>query len=162
MKEFYDFIFPYLKGRILDIGCGSGRDVEFFSSLGFEIEGVEASKKFFAYCKKKYPGLKFYNETFPFFDLRRKYDVITLVAVWMHLKKSFYLKAVKNLKKHLNEKGVVVLSYSANKREGFEFVNPKRLSYLFLREGFKKIDEKKFNDALKRDVVWITQIFEAI
>ncbi|MBM3286402.1 MAG: methyltransferase domain-containing protein [Candidatus Eisenbacteria bacterium] len=30
-------------GRLLDLGCGEGRDVLFFASLGFDVDGVEGS-----------------------------------------------------------------------------------------------------------------------
>jgi ubiquinone/menaquinone biosynthesis C-methylase UbiE len=32
------------KGRIIDIGSGSGRDVHFFKSLGFEVKGLDYSE----------------------------------------------------------------------------------------------------------------------
>jgi tellurite methyltransferase len=31
------------KGRLLDLGCGEGRDVVFFAGAGFEVEAVEGS-----------------------------------------------------------------------------------------------------------------------
>lgn len=31
------------EGRLLDIGCGEGRDVAFFASLGFEVEAMDGS-----------------------------------------------------------------------------------------------------------------------
>ena len=37
---------------ILDIGCGNGRDSIFFSSLGFEVVGVDASNKAIEQVKK--------------------------------------------------------------------------------------------------------------
>lgn len=32
-----------LGGRLLDLGCGEGRDVVFFASLGFEVEAIDGS-----------------------------------------------------------------------------------------------------------------------
>ena len=45
MNEFYEAFLPLVKkeGRILDIGCGSGRDIKAFLDRGFDVVGFDAS-----------------------------------------------------------------------------------------------------------------------
>ena len=45
MNEFYEAFLPLVKkkGRILDIGCGSGRDIKAFLERGFDVVGFDAS-----------------------------------------------------------------------------------------------------------------------
>jgi SAM-dependent methyltransferase len=38
---------------IIDLGCGNGKDVFFFKSLGFKAIGVDASKSAIEYCNKE-------------------------------------------------------------------------------------------------------------
>jgi cyclopropane fatty-acyl-phospholipid synthase-like methyltransferase len=160
MREFYKLIIPYLKGKtLLDIGCGSCRDIDYFSSLGFECECIEPSKEFRKICLKKFPKLKIYDQKLPNIRINKKYDVITLIAVWMHLKKYEYEKVVKKIKRLLNENATVIISYSISKREGFEFINPKQIKYLFIKNGFDLKKEKIFKDSLNRKISWVTQIY---
>jgi len=39
MKELYDMVLPDLpkSARILDLGCGSGRDAAFFKAQGYDV-----------------------------------------------------------------------------------------------------------------------------
>jgi ubiquinone/menaquinone biosynthesis C-methylase UbiE len=164
MKEFYEFITPYLKGeKLLDIGCGSGRDIGFYLKKGFKVAGVEPANEFLKMCKAKYPKLKFYDSLLQKLNIPEKnFDVVTVVAVWMHLKRIEYYNAIESIKKYLKKRGIVIVSYSANKREGFDYINPKYLRKRFTENGFKKVAEKIGGDAMERKIKWITQIYVKI
>ncbi|WP_456488366.1 class I SAM-dependent methyltransferase [Caminibacter pacificus] len=160
MREFYEFIIPYLKGKtLLDIGCGSCRDVVFFTSLGFDVECVEPSIEFRKICSKKDSLIKIYNQKIPHIKLSKKYDVVILIGVWMHLRKFYYVKAIENLKSLLKRKGVLILSFSTKKRDGFDSINPKNLKFLFLKNGFRLLKENISNDSLDRKIDWVTQVY---
>lgn len=58
-KEFKIFQ-TLIKGKkIIDIGCGAGRDAEFFTTHGFNYTGIDASKGLLAEAKKRLPHAKF-------------------------------------------------------------------------------------------------------
>ena len=57
-SQFAAFIAIEYLGKIdaiIDMGCGNGRDSIFFSSLGFEVVGVDSSGEAIEYIKKKIP-----------------------------------------------------------------------------------------------------------
>jgi SAM-dependent methyltransferase len=46
-------------GKIVDIGCGFGREVNYFSNLGFDAVGVDISERVTSLAKSLYPNEKF-------------------------------------------------------------------------------------------------------
>lgn len=46
-------------GTIVDAGCGNGRDVNLFSSLNFNVIGIDYSKDEIKIAKKNFPSLSF-------------------------------------------------------------------------------------------------------
>src|SRR3989337_3270000 len=47
------------KAKILDLGCGSGKDVGIFRQYGFQAIGIDGSKGMINEAKKRYPDEKF-------------------------------------------------------------------------------------------------------
>ena len=45
--------------KVLDLGCGMGKDVKLFGDLGFEAVGVDGSSGMIAEAKKRYPKQRF-------------------------------------------------------------------------------------------------------
>ena len=69
--------------RILDVGCGTGANLEMLSEFG-SAEGVDVSDKALEFCKSK--GLKVHKglaEELPFED--EEFDVVTALDVVEHL-----------------------------------------------------------------------------
>lgn len=47
------------QGKIVDLGCGNGRDLNVFHKNGFETLGIDYDEKIIADAKTKYPTLAF-------------------------------------------------------------------------------------------------------
>lgn len=45
------------QSRVLDVGCGSGRDLSALSKLGHDCYGVDATEEFVALAQKLHPEL---------------------------------------------------------------------------------------------------------
>jgi len=78
MQELYDQFKAYLKpgDKILDLGCGSGRDSRYFLSKGYDVVSMDGLKEM---CRlaEKYIGRDVRNITFAELDYNNEFD-----AVW--------------------------------------------------------------------------------
>ncbi len=74
---------------VLDVGAGSGRDGLHYASLGYQVTAVEPTDAFrtIAQAKEGAEAIEWLEDTLP--DLAslgdRAFDIVTLIAVWMHL-----------------------------------------------------------------------------
>ncbi len=99
--------------RILDIGCGSGTISLHLASKGYNVKGIDISKKAIKACKEsaKSIGLKnveFEVSTFPDNIPKGKYDLVFFSEVIEHLPDDEL--ALKKIHKLLNPGGVLFLS----------------------------------------------------
>lgn len=103
------------KAKILDIGSGSGRDVQYLMEEGHEVVGIDLSKNLIKEAKKRVPKGKFYQMDM----LEMKFCDETFDGIWCHATLCHILKldAPKALK------------------EMFRILKPDGVLYIGLREG---------------------------
>jgi 2-polyprenyl-3-methyl-5-hydroxy-6-metoxy-1,4-benzoquinol methylase len=105
MSEQYNFFLQYVKGgRLLDLGCGSGRDSLYFKNLGFEVTAIDGSEEL---CKlaSLYTGLDV--KCMRFDELREigYYDGIWASASLLHVDKRFLIDVLKRTRDALKQSG---------------------------------------------------------
>lgn len=97
------------KSNILDIGCGTGKNIESFSRFG-KIWGVDSSIDAIKFCKKR--GLKNVKkgsiEKIPFRS--KSLDAVTALDVLEHVEDS---KALKEIHRVLKDYGVLIITVPA-------------------------------------------------
>jgi cyclopropane fatty-acyl-phospholipid synthase-like methyltransferase len=97
--------------KILDIGCGYGRTLQYLNNLGFyDLTGFDISSDYVAKTKKDCPLAKVFVSDFKDYNLKDKYDLILLMGVVEYIltdkeQKIFFDKISKNL----SEDGRVLL-----------------------------------------------------
>lgn len=95
---------------VLELGCGTGEFLKYFSNQGFRVAGVDLSKEMLGIAREKLPGIKLYQQDMSIFSLSEKFDVIVcLFDSINHLInytdwESMFARAVE----HLNEGGVFI------------------------------------------------------
>jgi len=108
-------------GKILDAGCGGGRDSAYFVEKGFKVIGVDLSEKLLELARLAVPGAKFYAA-----DLRRLsfekniFDGIWACASIIHIKHSDMAKVFSGFFQSLKPGGVLYIH--AKKGEGEEYI----------------------------------------
>ena len=139
MSKSYDFFLQYVKGgRLLDLGCGSGRDSLFFKNLGFDVTAMDGSEEL---CKlaREYTGLDV--KCMKFEDLREigYYDGIWASASLLHVDRRFLLSVLKKTRDALKQTGYM---YAAMKNgDGEEVTKEGRYFNYVTYEGFKKLTD---------------------
>lgn len=146
-KENIDFFIDKLNGdKILDIGCGSGRDAEYFVSKDLDVIGIDLSDRFIEISKAKVPNAQFIkmdmrNINFPV----NSFDGIWSMASLLHIPKLEIKDTIIKFREVLKTNGIVYISVKLG--EGEKFV--KRDRYKGLEKFFAFYTESEISDLLK-------------
>ncbi len=113
-------------GRILDLGCGSGRDSRAFLERGYEVVAIDGSKEL-AKIASEYIGQDVIVADFREYEPERAFDGIWACASLLHLPKEDIAKVMRRLGSHLTENGCFYVSFKygtfAGERDGRYFTN---------------------------------------
>lgn len=129
-----DFLLKYLKpgAKILDLGCGSGRDSKKFIEKGFSVVAVDGSAEL---CKlaSQHIGQEVRNIRFDQLDYNNEFDAVWACASLLHLT----TEELKN---------VFPLVIKACKPEAFIYMSFKYGDFEGIRNGrfFNYMKEEKF------------------
>ena len=152
MSELYRPFVAHLKpgARILDAGCGSGRDAKAFSEMGYEVEAFDASAELVELARQ-HTGLPVKQMRFEEVTEVERYDGIWCCASLLHVPLAELPGVMAQLAKALKPGGVWYLSfkYGCGERE---------------KDGrrFTDMDEGRFNlliteiAEIKVENTWLT------
>jgi SAM-dependent methyltransferase len=104
-------------GRILDWGCGSGRDIAAFMESGYQADAVDASEELCKRASEK-TGIKVKCESFEELYATEKYDGIWACASLLHLEKSHLAEVITRAENALKPDGVMYISFKYGDFEG--------------------------------------------
>lgn len=120
MSELYRPFVAHLKpgARILDAGCGSGRDAKAFSEMGYEVEAFDASAELVELARQ-HTGLPVKQMRFEEVTEVERYDGIWCCASLLHVPLAELPGVMAQLAKALKPGGVWYLSfkYGCGERE---------------------------------------------
>lgn len=97
-------------GRILDLGCGSGRDSKAFLSQGFDVVSVDGSEKM-AKLASEYIERTVICSTFQDYQPEEKFDGIWACASLLHLSKEDIISVMQKITDVLNPGGIFYVSF---------------------------------------------------
>lgn len=168
------------KAKILDAGCGFGRETKIFHSKGYDVTGIDISVGLLRLAKRKNPDVPFIfgdfrNLHFP----SNSFDAVWVHASLLHLEtindvekaiKEFYRVLIVGGIIHIlvhaqrgKEKTKVILDSLTGNRRFFQYFKKKELKELMQKMGFKIIKISRFNEAetypqiegARKNVDWI-------
>ena len=164
------------KSKLLDIGCGSGRDLPLLAALGHDCFGIDATPEFVTLSQSLHSELtdKILQAALPNFDppFGGDFDGALCSAVLMHIPESELVPAAVSIKRCLKKNGRLLYSVPSKRLDvvtenrdanGRLFVpdQSNRLQTIFEQLGFSLISKWDNADSLGRDSVeWISVLME--
>jgi len=105
--------------KILDLGCGPGRDAEYFSYVcGLDVVGIDLTERFLEMARQRVPNTEFLNmdmKNLQFDD--KSFDGIWACASLLHLSKKEINPVIKKLNDILIPGGILYASLKRGKEE---------------------------------------------
>ncbi|HIV90695.1 MAG TPA: class I SAM-dependent methyltransferase [Candidatus Eisenbergiella stercoravium] len=103
--------------RILDFGCGSGRDTRYFLNHGFQVDAVDGSSEM---CRiaGEYTGIPIRQMLFQELDTVDTYDGIWACASILHLSRMELSDVFRRMAVALRKNGMIYASFKYGSFEG--------------------------------------------
>ena len=154
-------------GKILDLGCGSGRDSMNFIKLGYEVTAVDGAKEL-AKRASVLLGKEVIVSTFEELELKEKFHGIWACASLLHIKREDLKTVLNNLYNNLEDNGVFYMSFKYGEKEYVDdknryfncFTDESIISFINENSKFNILDLYITEDKLGRvnEVKWVNLI----
>src|SRR3989344_5685912 len=165
--EEFDFYRQLIPGKkVIDIGCGAGRDASVFSEYGFDYTGIDASGGMLEVACQRVPEAKFILMDFYKLDFPdESFDGFWAAASLLHIPKGKVAGVLQSLYKLIKKGGIGFISVKAKKQldEGmieenkvggikrfFAFYDLEEFKNLLINAGFK-IERTMIHDEDNKD-----------
>lgn len=102
--------------RVLDAGCGSGRDARAFAEMGYQVEAFDASSEMVRLATQ-HSGLAVKQMTFSDVDATDHYDGIWCCASLLHVEAHALPQAMRTLAQALKPGGIWYVSFKYGEQE---------------------------------------------
>lgn len=154
-RRLIEDIKKFRKGKLLDVGCGTGEFLEVAKENRYDVKGVEISEFAAGYCSGKHLCVDIGD--FGGVKINEKFDVVTMFDFIEHSKDPF--RDLRKVNEILNENGLLVIitgninSWFAklmgrkwnflNPEEHLYYFSEKTLSGMLNKAGFRVVKIKK-------------------
>lgn len=132
--------------RILDFGCGSGRDTKFFLDCGYQVDAIDGSMEL---CRaaSEYTGIHVKQMLFQELTEVEKYEGIWACASILHVKKVELPDIVRKMSLATKENGIIYVSFKygdyEGERNGRYFTDMTEISMKELLDDFPELEVEK-------------------
>jgi SAM-dependent methyltransferase len=105
--ENFDKFFELLpKGRILEIGCGPGRDAQELIGHGYDYIGTDFAPGILKLAHKNNPRAKFLEKNLYDLNFKEPFDGFWCAAVLIHVPKARINEALKSIRRNLKPRAI--------------------------------------------------------
>lgn len=159
-ERFWGENFDYFKellpsGRILEVGCGAGRDAQELIKIGYDYHGIDITAKLIESARKLNPDGNFEEANLYDFHSDEPFDGFWCAAVLIHLPKDRIDEALQAIKRNLKSRAIGFIAMKAGVGEMVE-VRPELDDAEFLftyyeNDEFKGVLSRNGLEVLKQD-----------
>lgn len=170
VRDLLETFVRYLPGpRVLDVGCGPGRDSRYFAGQGLHVTGVDLTPRFAQIAQAYVPEARF-----ALADMRRlpfapaAFDGLWVCASLLHLPRQEAPAALAGFRQLLRPGGVIYIGVQQGEGEGlvaarglggwerfFSYYDAPGLRTLLLEAGFTLLTEIITPDSRIKGKIWL-------
>ncbi len=151
MSKLYDIFLknlPYNQGKILDLGCGSGRDSKYFLNSGFEVVALDISEEL-GKRASEYIGQKVIIQDMRELNYQDEFIGVWACASLLHLDEDEIVETLRKIFKSLKRNGIIYISFKYGDKN---YEKDGRKFTCFTYEKFIKLGKEFENKILQ----WFT------
>jgi len=154
---------------ILDVGCGSGRDLLWFEERGFRVTGFERSPGL-AELARENAGSRVLGGDFELYDFSGlSADAIVLAGALVHVPHKRFQQVFENIMAGLKDRGYVLVSLKEgtgkktdSRGRVFYLWRDRDLRNVFVRCGFEVANFFRQKSVMGTDEVWLGYVLERL
>jgi SAM-dependent methyltransferase len=149
-KKFIDQIFSYCSKnnpKILEIGCGDGREAEYILNKTNNYRGFDISKGMINLAKKRKLEADFFIADMEKDNFAEEYDIVFSLSSLLHSNRRVIKKIINKIANNLTEKGILAIDLKIEDKYRQEVKNDKfgkRVFYYYPQKLIEKFVSKKY------------------
>jgi len=148
MTEYINRVFDDWRGdnpRVLELGCGAGRDAEEICQRTSNYTGIDISEGLLEIAKqKKIANAKFSRQSIKDYGFTENFDIVFAVASLLHVNEEDFAQVLQRVHKILAKRGLFHITVKHGKYKGEELVKDKygeRIFYFYRLSDIKRMAE---------------------
>ncbi len=155
--------FKHSKGKLLEIGSGSGREAIEFIRLGYEYTGIDVSKELLKIAQSTEPQGHFFHSSVYDLPFKEKtFDALSSWALLPHIPKERIGSALSSIKRVLKPNAILFFAMREGEGESresetgrwFSYYSQQEFESILEKQGFQI--EKKHRKISRPNLVWLT------
>ncbi len=93
-------------GKVLDLGCGDGREIEFLQEKGFECMGIDWNTEKIGQNKERNSSVNWISQDIRNFKFEQQYELIIAKTVIHYFPKEEQIELIKKIKNATKDNGI--------------------------------------------------------
>lgn len=150
---------------VLDLGCGSGRDMAYLASLGFVVTGIEQSPSL-ASLAQNHSGCEVIVGDFQTHPFDKKYDAVVSLGSFVHASRSELGSLISLMKSLTNREGYAAVSLkkgtgvAENGIRKFTLWGDLELREIFASNNLSVLTFEETQSSLTKSDVWLSYLLQ--